>query len=95
MAVEPAWGVGKIINAFFDEFVEKNLIQPIFITGHPKEISPLAKSSVADPDIMTLFKESNVVQKTAVNYYFFRRHKETGVWMRIERAPAGGNPSNG
>lgn len=35
-------------------------------------------------DIMTLFKESNVVQKTAANYYFFRRHKETGVWMRIE-----------
>ena len=35
-------------------------------------------------DIMTLFKESNVVQKTAVNYYFFRRYKETGVWMRIE-----------
>lgn len=35
-------------------------------------------------DIMTLFRESNVVQKTAVNYYFFRRHKETGVWMRIE-----------
>lgn len=35
-------------------------------------------------DIMTLFKESNVVQKTAVNYYFFRRQKETGVWMRIE-----------
>ena len=35
-------------------------------------------------DIMTLFKESNVVQKTAVNYYFFRRHKETGVWIRIE-----------
>lgn len=35
-------------------------------------------------DIMTLFKESNVVQNTAVNYYFFRRHKETGVWMRIE-----------
>ena len=35
-------------------------------------------------DIMMLFKESNVVQKTAVNYYFFRRHKDTGVWMRIE-----------
>lgn len=35
-------------------------------------------------DIITLFKESNVVQKTAVNYYFFRRHKETGVWVRIE-----------
>lgn len=35
-------------------------------------------------DIMMLFKESNVVQKTAVNYYFFRRHKETAVLMRIE-----------
>ncbi|MGN8781712.1 lysine--tRNA ligase [Acidaminococcus fermentans] len=56
VAVEPAWGVGKIINAFFDEFVEKNLIQPIFITGHPKEISPLAKSSAADPEITDRFE---------------------------------------
>ncbi len=35
-------------------------------------------------DIMSLFKESNVVQKTALNYYFWRRDPETGVWMRIE-----------
>ena len=35
-------------------------------------------------DIMALFKESNVVQKTAVNFYFFRRNPETGVWSRIE-----------
>ena len=35
-------------------------------------------------DIMALFKESNVVQKTAVNFYFWRRNKETGVWSRIE-----------
>lgn len=35
-------------------------------------------------EIMSLFKESNVVQKTATNYYFWRRSKDTGVWVRIE-----------
>lgn len=34
-------------------------------------------------DIMALFKESNVVQKTAVNYYFHQKDKD-GVWRRIE-----------
>jgi len=35
-------------------------------------------------DIMALFKESNVVQKTATNYYFWQRDKDTGVWIRLE-----------
>lgn len=35
-------------------------------------------------EIMTLFKESNIVQATAVNYYFWQRGKDTGVWVRIE-----------
>ncbi|MBR1463467.1 MAG: DUF3164 family protein [Prevotella sp.] len=34
-------------------------------------------------DIMTLFKESNQVQKTAINYYFHERG-EDGIWRRIE-----------
>ncbi len=34
-------------------------------------------------DIMMLFKESNVVQKTALNYYFSKRDKD-GVWRKIE-----------
>jgi lysyl-tRNA synthetase class 2 len=53
---EAGWGVGKIINAFFDKFVEEKLIQPIFITEYPKEISPLAKSSQADPNITDRFE---------------------------------------
>jgi lysyl-tRNA synthetase class 2 len=53
---EPTWGVGKIINAFFDKFVEDKLIQPVFITEYPKEISPLAKSSAADPNITDRFE---------------------------------------
>ncbi len=35
-------------------------------------------------DIMRLFKEANVVQRNATNYYFHRRNPETGVWTRIE-----------
>ncbi len=35
-------------------------------------------------EIMTLFKEANVVQTTATNYYFSKRNAETGVWRRIE-----------
>ena len=34
-------------------------------------------------EIMDLFRESNVVYKTAVNYYFHKRD-ENGVWHRIE-----------
>lgn len=41
-------GVGHIINAFFEEFVEEKLVQPTFIYGHPVEISPLAKRNIAD-----------------------------------------------
>lgn len=35
-------------------------------------------------DIMRLFKEANVVQRNATNYYFGRRNPENGVWTRIE-----------
>ncbi len=35
-------------------------------------------------EIMRLFKEANVVQTTATNYYFSKRNVENGVWMRIE-----------
>ena len=35
-------------------------------------------------DIMRLFKEANVVQHNATNYYFHERNPETGVWKRIE-----------
>ena len=35
-------------------------------------------------EIMSLFKEANVVQTTATNYYFSKRNASTGVWVRIE-----------
>ena len=54
--VEATWGIGKIINACFEEYVEDKLIQPTFITGHPKEISPLAKSNPENPEITDRFE---------------------------------------
>lgn len=56
VAIEPSFGIGKIINSCFEEYVEDKLIQPTFITGHPKEISPLAKSNPENPEITDRFE---------------------------------------
>ncbi|KAF6626005.1 lysine--tRNA ligase [Paenibacillus sp. LX16] len=48
VSVEPHMTFGHILNAFFEQFVEETLIQPTFITGHPVEISPLAKKNEQD-----------------------------------------------
>ena len=56
VAIEPSFGIGKIINACFEEYVEDKLIKPTFITGHPKEISPLAKSNPENPEITDRFE---------------------------------------
>lgn len=47
---------GHIISEVFEEFVEKHLIQPIFITQHPVEISPLAKRNPDNPKFANRFE---------------------------------------
>ncbi len=47
---------GDILNLFFEEFVEDNLIQPTFIMDHPVEISPLTKRKPEDPDYVERFE---------------------------------------
>ena len=47
---------GDIINLFFEEFCEKNLIQPTFIMDHPIEISPLTKKKPTDPTKVERFE---------------------------------------
>lgn len=54
--VEPHMTFGHILNEFFEQFVEETLIQPTFITGHPVEISPLAKRNVEDPRFTDRFE---------------------------------------
>ena len=47
---------GKIIAELFEEFCEDKLDGPIFVTGHPVEISPLAKRNPDDPRITNRFE---------------------------------------
>jgi len=49
-------GKGNILESFFDEFVEKNLIQPTFILDHPTEISPLTKRKPDNPEYTERFE---------------------------------------
>lgn len=42
-------GFGKILSECFDAYVEEHLIQPVHITKHPIEVSPLSKLDTKDP----------------------------------------------
>lgn len=47
---------GDIINLFFEEYCEKELIQPTFIMDHPLAISPLTKKKPSDPTKVERFE---------------------------------------
>ncbi len=47
---------GNVISLFFDEYVEKTLIQPTFVYDYPIEISPLAKKCKDDPRLTQRFE---------------------------------------
>lgn len=47
---------GDILNLFFEEYVEKNLIQPTFIMDYPVEISPLTKRKPSNPEYTERFE---------------------------------------
>ena len=47
---------GDIVNLFFEEYCEENLIQPTFVTDHPLAISPLTKKRPDDPNKVERFE---------------------------------------
>lgn len=47
---------GDILNLFFEEFCEANLIQPTFIMDHPVDISPLTKRKPEKPEYVERFE---------------------------------------
>jgi len=52
----PRWGSGKIIEELFEATAEHKLISPTFVTGHPVEISPLARVDRNDPHLTERFE---------------------------------------
>ena len=54
--VEPHYGPGKIIEELFEKTAEAQLREPTFVTGHPVEISPLARVDRNDPHLTERFE---------------------------------------
>ena len=53
---EERHAIGDILNLFFEEYVEKNLVQPTFVMNHPVDISPLAKRMPENPEYTERFE---------------------------------------
>jgi len=51
---EPTWG--QQVDELFSEMVEPDLIQPVFITEYPLELSPFAKKTPHDPRFVERFE---------------------------------------
>lgn len=54
--VEPHFGPGKLIEEMFEHLCESSLREPTFVTGHPVEISPLAREDRNDPHLTERFE---------------------------------------
>lgn len=59
-------GFGKILSECFDAYVEEHLIQPVHITKHPIEVSPLSKLDPKDPRYTIRF-ESYIYSRELAN----------------------------
>jgi lysyl-tRNA synthetase class 2 len=54
--IKDEYGAGRLLTEIFEATVEPTLIQPTFITQYPTEVSPLARSSDADPTVTDRFE---------------------------------------
>lgn len=66
--VKPTMEAGHILNEFFEQIVEEQLVQPTFIYGHPVEISPLAKKNPEDERFTDRF-ELFIVRREHANAF--------------------------
>ena len=54
--VKDSWGLGKLVMELFEALVEDEIQQPMFITRHPTEVSPLARRNDDDPELTDRFE---------------------------------------
>ena len=66
--ITDAMTYGHIVNEFFEQKVEEQLVQPTFIYGHPVEISPLAKKNKEDERFTDRF-ELFIVRREHANAF--------------------------
>jgi lysyl-tRNA synthetase class 2 len=46
----------KLLDELFKERVEPHLVEPVFVTDYPRELSPLAKPKRGDPELVERFE---------------------------------------
>jgi lysyl-tRNA synthetase class 2 len=56
VAVDPAWGPGKLILEIYEKTTEGNLWGPIFVMDYPKEVSPLARDHRSEVGLVERFE---------------------------------------
>ncbi len=54
--IEKQWGKGKLITELYEKLVEGKLVQPVFVTDHPLETSPLARRKPDQPELTERFE---------------------------------------
>lgn len=54
--IDPAWGSVEITQEVFEKLIEKNLIQPTFVTRLPAQLVPLAKACEDRTDLVDVFE---------------------------------------
>jgi lysyl-tRNA synthetase class 2 len=54
--VDDHWGLGKLVMEIFEALVEDKITQPMFVTQHPLEVSPLARRNDDNPDLTDRFE---------------------------------------
>lgn len=53
---DQAWGSGKLVEELFEATCESSVVRPTFVTGHPVEVSPLARLDPDDPALTHRFE---------------------------------------
>jgi lysyl-tRNA synthetase class 2 len=53
---EPGWGPGKLVMEIYEKRVEPNIVDPVFVTDYPREVSPLARAHREDDALVERFE---------------------------------------
>ncbi|HZP30392.1 MAG TPA: lysine--tRNA ligase, partial [Acidimicrobiia bacterium] len=56
VAREKGWGPGKLVLELYEHVVEPNIVDPVFVTDYPLEVSPLARVHRDDPALVERFE---------------------------------------
>ena len=83
---EPGWGTGRVVEAIFEAVCEADIVRPTFVTGHPVEISPLARVDRHDPYVTERFELFVDSRELANGYSELNDPVEQRARFRAEQA---------